>query len=207
MYIAISGNIGSGKSTLTALIAARYGLFPVYEAVDENPYLPDFYRDMRAFAFHSQVFFLAKRLAQHLEQINGLGRVIQDRTIFEDASVFAANLRQRGYLSERDWSTYLTLYQGIAPALRMPDLLVHIDAGIGTLRERIAKRGRAYEREIPVAYLEELNQLYHRWLDTFDRAPILRIPGDQIDFVEDPKGAEWVYKALEARGLQIPALR
>ncbi|AEB11509.1 deoxynucleoside kinase [Marinithermus hydrothermalis] len=204
MYIAIAGNIGSGKSTLTAMLAERYRLHPVYEAVEENPYLEDFYRDMRAWAFHSQVFFLARRLEQHLKEINGRKRVVQDRTIFEDAFIFAKNLHRQGYLSERDWRTYLALYEGIAPALRMPDRLVYIRASLPTLRARIAKRGRTYERAIPDAYLQALNELYEEWVANYTLSPVLIVPGDELDFVEDAGARQWVYDALEAGGLTPP---
>ncbi|WP_457631426.1 deoxynucleoside kinase [Oceanithermus sp.] len=202
MYIAIAGNIGSGKSTLTALLAERYGLHPVYEAVEENPYLADFYQDMKSWAFHSQVFFLAKRLDQHLSEINRRSRVVQDRTVFEDAHVFARNLYLRGYFSERDWRTYQALFEGVSRALRRPDLLIYIHAGVRTLTERIAKRGREFERGIPEEYLAALNQLYEEWVGGVKDVPILTLPGDELDFVENPEDRRWVYQQLEVRGLQ-----
>lgn len=202
MYIAIAGNIGSGKSTLTRLLAARYRLHPVYEAVEENPYLADFYLDMGRWAFHSQVFFLAKRLDQHLSEINPRRRVVQDRTVFEDAHVFARNLRQQGHLSDRDWATYTALFQGVARALRQPDLLIYIHAGVTTLKARIAKRGRDYERAIPEAYLAALGQLYEEWVGGLKDVPVLTLPGDELDFVENPEDRRWIYQQLEVRGLQ-----
>jgi deoxyadenosine/deoxycytidine kinase len=145
MYIAIAGNIGSGKSTLTALLAEAFGLKPVYEAVSENPYLEDFYRDMASYAFHSQVFFLARRVRQHLLEVNGNPRVVQDRTVYEDAFVFAKNLHREGFLSRRDWETYMDLFQSVSPALRKPDLLIYLRASFPTLKARIAKRGRPFD--------------------------------------------------------------
>ncbi len=204
MYIAIAGNIGSGKSTLTGLLAQRYGLLPVYEAVDENPYLADFYADMGRWAFQSQVFFLAKRLAQHLEQINPAQHVVQDRTIFEDAFIFAQNLWLDGHLSERDWQTYLALYEGIAPALRKPDLLIYVRASVETLQAHIARRGRAYEQTIPTAYLASLNHLYEAWVGAYDLSPVLVISSDTVNYAEDEETRELMFRMLEAYGLSTP---
>ncbi|MCS7195280.1 MAG: deoxynucleoside kinase [Meiothermus sp.] len=204
MYVAIAGNIGSGKSTLTQLLAERYGLHPVYEAVDENPYLSDFYADMGRFAFHSQVFFLAKRLKQHLEEINPAQHVVQDRTIYEDAFIFAQNLRLQGYLTERDWQTYLALYEGIAPALRKPDLLIYVRASVKTLKAHIARRGRAYEQSIPEAYLASLNQLYEAWITAYDLSPVLVVSTDTINYADDQEARELLFRTLEAWGLSRP---
>jgi len=204
MYIAIAGNIGSGKSTLTRLLAERYGLLPVYETVDENPYLADFYADMGRWAFQSQVFFLAKRLRQHLEQINPAQHVVQDRTIYEDAFVFAQNLRLSGHLSERDWQTYLALYQGIAPALRKPDLLIYVRASLETLRAHIARRGRDYEQRIPQEYLASLNRLYEAWIGAYDLSPVLVISSDSVNYADDEETRELMYRMLEAYGLSTP---
>lgn len=204
MYIAIAGNIGSGKSTLTGLLAQRYGLLPVYEAVDENPYLADFYADMGRWAFQSQVFFLAKRLAQHLEQINPAQHVVQDRTIFEDAFIFAQNLWLEGHLSERDWQTYLALYEGIAPALRKPDLLIYVRASVETLQAHIARRGRAYEQTIPTEYLASLNRLYESWVGAYDLSPVLVISSDTVNYAEDEEARELMFRMLEAYGLSTP---
>ena len=204
MYIAIAGNIGSGKSTLTRLLAERYGLLPVYETVDENPYLADFYADMGRWAFQSQVFFLAKRLRQHLEQINPAQHVVQDRTIFEDAFIFAQNLRLSGHLSERDWQTYLALYQGIAPVLRKPDLLIYVRASLETLRAHIARRGRDYEQRIPQEYLASLNRLYEAWIGAYDLSPVLVISSDSVNYADDEETRELMYRMLEAYGLSTP---
>jgi len=207
VYLAVSGNIGSGKSTLTGLLSERYNLAPVYEAVDTNPYLEDFYGDMRRYSFHSQVFFLSKRLEQHLSLINGASGVIQDRTVFEDAGIFARNLFETGQMEARDWETYCGLYRGILPALREPDLLIHIDANLGTLQRRIAKRGRDFEQAIPEAYLAGLNRLYDGWVAQYAHSPVVRVPGDEIDFVQDPAGFAWVCERIEALGFGVPLLR
>ncbi|ADH64307.1 deoxynucleoside kinase [Allomeiothermus silvanus DSM 9946] len=199
MYIAIAGNIGSGKSSLTALMAEEYGFRPVYEAVDENPYLADFYADMGRWAFPSQVFFLAKRLKQHLEEVNRHVRVVQDRTVFEDAAIFACNLYRQGHLSERDWQTYQQLYEGIAPALRKPDLLIYIRASLPTLKKRIAKRGREYERGIPEEYLRTLNELYESWVQAYALSPKLVLEGDRLDFVESARDRLKLIRTLDKR--------
>lgn len=207
MYLALSGNIGSGKSTLTRMLAERYGLRPVYEPYAENPYLEDFYRDMRRYSFHSQVYFLSRRLEQHLNLVTGARYVIQDRTIFEDANIFARNLFESGQMEARDWATYLGLYQGILPALRVPDLLIHIDASVPTLKKRIALRGRTYEKAIPDTYLAGLNRLYDAWIQKFDACPVMRVPGDELDFVQDPAAFRWVCDRVQAYGFGLPLLR
>lgn len=207
MYLAVSGNIGSGKSTLTRMLSDRYGLRPVYEPYAENPYLEDFYRDMRRYSFHSQIYFLSRRLEQHLNLVTGARYVIQDRTVFEDANIFARNLFESGQMETRDWATYLGLYEGILPALRVPDLLIHIDASLPTLRQRIAQRGRDYEQGIPDAYLLGLNRLYDEWVRAFDACPVVRVPGDRLDFVHDPVAFQWVCDRVQGYGFWLPLLR
>jgi deoxyadenosine/deoxycytidine kinase len=206
MYIAIAGNIGSGKSSLTQLLAARYALTPVFEAVDENPYLEDFYADMSAYAFRSQIFFLGKRLEQHMREVNLGSRVIQDRTVFEDAAIFAQNLHQQKHIDQRDWQTYQKLYQGISPALRVPSLTVYIKCSLATLEKRIQKRGRGFEQQIKSAYLESLNQLYSSFIESYTLSPLIVVPGDELDFIEDRYALGWICGQLEARGLDLPML-
>lgn len=206
MYLAISGNIGSGKSSLTRMLSERYGLLAVYEPHAENPYLADFYADMPRYAFHSQVYFLSKRLEQHLSLINTARDVIQDRTVFEDAGIFARNLFEAGQMQERDWNTYLGLYRGILPALRTPDLLLHIDASLPTLQSRIAQRGRDYEQAIPAEYLLALNDLYDRWVSRYTHSPVIRLSGDALDFVHDEAAFEGICNTLEQKGYTPPLL-
>jgi deoxyadenosine/deoxycytidine kinase len=206
MYIAIAGNIGSGKSTLTTLLAERYSLQPVFEAVDENPYLEDFYGDMHRYAFHSQIFFLGKRLEQHLREVNASERVIQDRTVFEDAAIFAQNLFNGGFMDSRDWSTYRSLYEGISPALRVPTLTVYIKCSVPTLQKRIAGRGREYEHRIPTDYLERLNALYEAYMRDYTLSPVIVVPGDELDFISDRYALGWICGQLEAHGLDAPML-
>ncbi|RTH04348.1 deoxynucleoside kinase [Thermus scotoductus] len=196
MYLAIAGNIGSGKSSLTALLSEAFGLKPVYEAVSENPYLEDFYRDMGAYAFHSQVFFLARRVRQHLLEVNGARAVVQDRTVYEDALVFAQNLYREGHLKERDWRTYLDLFQSVSPALRKPDLLIYLRASLPTLRERIKKRGRSFEQNLPDRYLLGLNALYEQLIASWDLSPVYVVEADRIDFVEKAEDRDSLLAAL-----------
>jgi deoxyadenosine/deoxycytidine kinase len=206
MYLAVSGNIGSGKSSLTELLSGRYGLQAVYEAVSENPYLEDFYHDMARYSFHSQIFFLSRRLEQHLLVINGASGVIQDRTLFEDAMIFAQNLYATGKMDARDWETYFSLYCSILPALRSPDLLIYIRASLPTLRQRIAKRGRDFEQEMSDDYLEGLNVLYAQWLEGYGYSRVLVIDGDELDFISDPSAFETICSRIEALDLGIPLL-
>jgi deoxyadenosine/deoxycytidine kinase len=206
MYIAVAGNIGSGKSSLTQLLAERYALTPVFEAVDENPYLADFYADMGAYAFRSQIFFLGKRLEQHLREVNAGSRVIQDRTVFEDAAIFAQNLHQQAFIDQRDWETYQKLYTGISPALRVPTLTVYIKCSLPTLEKRIARRGRGFEQKIKSAYLESLNALYSSFIESYTLSPVVVVPGDELDFIEDRYALGWICGQLEARGLDMPML-
>ncbi|WP_038057664.1 deoxynucleoside kinase [Thermus amyloliquefaciens] len=196
MYLAIAGNIGSGKSSLTALLSEAFGLKPVYEAVSENPYLEDFYRDMGAYAFHSQVFFLARRVRQHLLEVNGSQAVVQDRTVYEDALVFAQNLYRQGHLKERDWRTYLELFHSVSPALRKPDLFIYLRASLPTLRERIRKRGRPFEQNLPDRYLLGLNALYEELIASWNLSPVLVVEADRIDFVEREEDRQALLAAL-----------
>ena len=204
MYVAIAGNIGAGKSTLTRLLSATFNLVPVYEAVEENPYLEDFYRDMERYAFHSQMFFLGKRLEQHLTQVNPGQRVIQDRTIYEDAAIFAHNLFAEGILAERDYRSYRQMYEAISKALRPPDLLIYLDASLPTLRRHIEQRGRSYESRIEDAYLERLNALYRGWIEGYELSELLVLPADELDFVHSEADRDTVLELVERRGLSRP---
>jgi deoxyadenosine/deoxycytidine kinase len=207
VYVAVAGNIGVGKSSLTRLLSERYRLEPIYEAVDENPYLPDFYADMRRWAFHSQMFFLAERLRQHLRQVNPGERVIQDRTVYEDAAVFARNLWREGVLDDRDWDAYTRMYEAIAATLRPPDLLVYLRASVPTLRARIALRGRDYESGIDPAYLERLNALYDAFVAQYDLSRTVIVPADDLDFVRSRADLEATFALLEPHGLVPPMVR
>jgi len=206
MYIAIAGNIGAGKSSLTKILAERYHLRAVYEAVDENPYLEDFYKDMKRFAFHSQMFFLSKRLEQHLEQVNKISRTIQDRTIYEDAAIFAQNLYQEGILEQRDYKSYMQMYEAILAALRPPDLLIYLRADLPTLKQHISLRGRGYEASIDDKYLLDLNNLYEKWISNYKISKLFIIEASEVDFVNNPDDLELVLENLERNGLSLPVL-
>lgn len=206
MYVAIAGNIGSGKSSLTRLVSSRYGLQPVFEAVDENPYLADFYGDMSRYGFHSQVFFLARRLQQHLAQVNPGAHVVQDRTIYEDAAVFATNLHRQGVMDSRDFNSYWQLFEAISLALKPPDLLVYLRADLDKLRQQIRLRGRGYESAISDDYLLQLQELYEEWIASFDSSRLLIIESSNLDFVHDEADRQHVYSLLERHGLPAPLL-
>ncbi len=206
MYIAVAGNIGAGKSSLVKLLSETYALSPVYEAVDENPYLEDFYQDMRSYAFASQMFFLARRLEQHIAQVNPGSRIIQDRTIYEDAAIFARNLFEEGIMSKRDFATYQRMYEAIKLALRPPDLLIYLEASVETLKTRIAQRGRAYEQNIEDAYLKRLNVLYETFIAGYDSSDVLIIRADETDFIHNPADSLSLQSRLERFGLVPPLL-
>ncbi len=182
-FIAIAGNVGVGKSTLTRLLASRLGWEPFFEAVDDNPYLADFYQDMPRWAFHSQIFFLSRRLRHHHELLQREGSVIQDRSVYEDAEVFAHNLYEQGAMGERDYRSYRELYEVLCAFLPPPDLVIYLRADVPTLLERIRKRGRAYEQDMAPDYLARLNRLYDAWIEGFTLSPVLTIEAAGLDFV------------------------
>lgn len=182
-FVAIAGNIGAGKSTLTTLLSERLNWEPFMEGVSDNPYLADFYQDMQRWSFHSQIFFLARRLLHHRQLLDRPNSVIQDRTVYEDAEIFARNLYNRKAMSERDFNTYSDLYRALIAILPPPDLVIYLQASLPTLKERIVRRGRPYERQIQEAYLTQLNELYEAWIQSFSLCPVLTVPADRLDFV------------------------
>ncbi len=198
-YIVIAGNIGAGKSTLVRLLSERLGYRPYYEPVAENPYLEDFYRNMPAWAFHSQLFFLSYRVRSHRALMDDPHSVVQDRSLYEDAEVFARNLYERGTMSERDWLTYTGLYKTMTGLLPSPDLVIYIRASVGTLMSRIAMRGRGFEAAISAEYLAGLNVLYESWIEGFELAPVLVVPGDRLDFVAESRDLETIAGTVENR--------
>jgi deoxyadenosine/deoxycytidine kinase len=198
-FIAVAGNIGVGKSTLVKLLTARLGWKPFYEPVEENPYLADFYQDMRTWAFHSQIYFLTRRLRIHRQLIDYDGSAIQDRSVYEDAEVFAHNLFQQGQLDERDYRSYCELYRVLSDFLPAPDLVLYLRASVPTLLGRIQTRGRDYERQITADYLDQLNQLYERWISHFTLCPVLTVPADDLDYVSKPAHLELIVHKVEEK--------
>ncbi len=182
-FIAVAGNIGVGKSTLVRLLCQDLQWMPFYEPVTENPYLADFYEDMQAWGFHSQIYFLMRRLRIHRKLMNSPGSVVQDRSVYEDAEIFAHNLFLQDAINERDYETYQELYRVLVEFLPPPDLVIYLRASVPTLLDRIAMRDRSYERSISAEYLADLNNLYERWVEHFNLCPILTIPCDNLDYV------------------------
>jgi deoxyadenosine/deoxycytidine kinase len=198
-YVVLAGNIGAGKTTLVELMCKQLGWRPYFEPVTENPYLVDFYKDMASWAFHSQVFFLTHRVRSHRALMDDPYSVVQDRSLYEDAEVFARNLHRQGHISARDWQTYQGLYQTFTTLLPPPDLVVYLRASVPTLRRRIAQRGRGFEAGISDEYLEQLNSLYEEWIGGFTLAPVLPVPSDRLDFVRDKDDLRRIVAVVERR--------
>jgi len=185
-FVAVAGNIGVGKSTLVGMLCAKLGWEPFYEPVTENPYLADFYANMKTWAFHSQTFFLIHRLKAHDQLAHHPNSVIQDRSVYEDAEIFAQNLFLQGDMQQRDYQTYRELYETMLRFLPPPDLVVYLRASVDTLTNRVTRRGRDYERTIAPEYLASLNRLYENWLKNFSLCPVLTVPADDLDYVSHP---------------------
>ncbi|MBK8135072.1 MAG: deoxynucleoside kinase [Chloroflexi bacterium] len=185
-FVAVAGNIGAGKSTLTQMLADHFGWQPFYEAHEENPYLKKFYKNMPRWSFHSQIYFLGKRLEHHRQLADYPGSVIQDRTVYEDAEVFARNLYKQDRMKKRDWDTYWGLYHAVSAFLPHPDLIIYLQASLDTLMRRIEARGRQMESKIPREYVAQLNRQYERWLEKWTNCPVMVVNMDMIDFQHDP---------------------
>jgi deoxyadenosine/deoxycytidine kinase len=198
-FIGIAGNIGVGKSTLTSLLSQRLGWEPFLEGVSDNPYLADFYGDMARWSFHSQIFFLARRLRHHRQLLDRPNSVIQDRTVYEDAEIFARNLYDQGSMEARDYQTYNELYQAVTAILLPPNLVIYLRASVATLVTRIRHRGRTYERQITEEYLNQLNALYENWFDHFSLCPVLTIPADRFDFVANAEHLDLITNRILER--------
>jgi deoxyadenosine/deoxycytidine kinase len=199
MHIAIAGNIGSGKTTLTAILAKHYGWEAHYEDVDGNPYLNDFYHDMQRWSFNLQVYFLNKRFSQILEFRNSGKTVIQDRTIYEDAEIFAPNLHNMGLMSTRDFETYHNVFDLMGKLIQPPDLIIYLRASIPTLVQQIQKRGRDYENTIRLDYLKQLNQRYEAWATRYQSSKILVINVDELNFADNKEDLSKVIDRIDAR--------
>jgi deoxyadenosine/deoxycytidine kinase len=181
MHIAVAGNIGSGKTTLTKMLARRYGWTPRFEPVDNNPYLSDFYADMSRWSFNLQIYFLNKRFREVVEISKSKDYIIQDRTIFEDAKIFAPNLHDGGFMSDRDFDNYTDLFDLMMSLVKLPDLMIYIRSSVPNLVAQIAKRGREYEQSIRIDYLEGLNKRYEEWIETF-KGNLIIVDGDHVKF-------------------------
>ena len=201
--IAIAGNIGSGKSSLVEFLTRTYGIQPFYEPNEENPYLPDFYKDMERWAFHSQLYFLSNKFRMHQQLERSDGVVVLDRTIYEDAEIFATALHKMRKFTGRDWDTYWNFYQVILEAIRPPDLMIYLRCSMRTLRKRIRLRGREMETDIPLSYLKRLEGLYEQWLSSYRSSKtqfgeVLVLETDKLDYINDMVDCLDVMERVEA---------
>jgi deoxyadenosine/deoxycytidine kinase len=197
-HIAISGNIGSGKTTLVEKLSKHYGWRPLYESVDQNPYLRDFYADMSRWAFHLQIYFLNSRF-QQVNQIRQEDKTttVQDRTIYEDAYIFAANLRKSGHISERDYQSYLDVFHSMIAFVRPPDLLIYLRADIPKLVGQIERRGRDFEYAIRLDYLKNLNEHYEEWIASYKEGKVVVIDINNLDFVERVEDFSYIVNRID----------
>jgi deoxyadenosine/deoxycytidine kinase len=199
MHIAIAGNIGSGKTTLAGLLAKHYGWEAHYEEVDDNPYLSDFYEDMKRWSFNLQVHFLNNRFAQMVKIRKSEKTVVQDRTIYEDAYIFAANLYDMGLMSDRDYNSYLSLFELMTGLIQPPDLLIYLRASVPTLVRQIELRGRPYEAGIRLDYLKRLNERYEGWMFNYKNGNVLTINVDDNDFIMEPLALSTILNKIDAK--------
>ena len=197
-HIAIAGNIGAGKTTLTEMLSKHYKWIPQFEDVDQNPYLFDFYEDMPRWSFNLQIYFLNSRLNQLLEISRGTETIIQDRTIYEDAYIFAPNLHEMGLMSKRDFDNYFDFFQNLRQMVKPPDLMIYLQASVPTLVGQIQKRGREYEENIRLDYLKRLNEYYNKWIEGYKEAPLLVINVDKTKFVENEEHLGEIIAKIDA---------
>lgn len=198
-HIVVAGNIGAGKSTLVTQLSEVLKWKPYFEPVSENPYLEDFYSDMGAWGYHSQLYFLSDRLAMHKDLQEYRGSVVQDRSVYEDANIFAKSLQRQGHISDRDFQTYWRLYGVLVELLDLPDLIIYLKSSLPTLKSRIAKRGRDFEASIPDEYLNDLNSLYEEWIGSWTLSPVLTLDMDVIDFQESKSDFDSVAAEITRR--------
>jgi deoxyadenosine/deoxycytidine kinase len=198
-HIAVAGNIGAGKTTLTEMLSKHYKWIPNFEDVDHNPYLMDFYEDMPRWSFNLQIYFLNNRLRQLVEIQKGTETVIQDRTIYEDANIFAPNLHDMGLMSKRDFDNYYHFFQTLKTMIQPPDLLIYLNASVPTLVGNIQKRGREYEENIRLDYLKKLNEYYNKWIDSYKEGPLLVIDADKNRFSENDEHFGDIIRKVDAQ--------
>ena len=198
MHIAVAGNIGSGKTTLTRMLSKRYGWIPRYEPADNNPYLADFYADMPRWSFNLQIYFLNKRFKEVVEISKSSDTIIQDRTIFEDAKIFAPNLHEMGMMSDRDFENYTDLFDLMISLVRLPDLMIYIKSTIPNLVSQIQKRGREFEKSIRIDYLQGLNNRYEEWISNY-KGPLMVIDGDTCKFGNNPHDFQQITDMIDAQ--------
>ncbi len=184
-FIAVAGNIGVGKSSMVEFLSEQYGFEPIYEPFMNNPYLDDFYKDMKAWGFHSQLYFLTHKFKLHMALNTRASTVVQDRTIYEDAEIFATNLYKGRYIKKRDYETYMELYDTMKGALQPPDLMIYLRCSVGAIRKRIKQRGRKSEQDIPTSYLRRLNGLYEEWIGRYNQSPVLVWDSERMDYLTD----------------------
>jgi deoxyadenosine/deoxycytidine kinase len=197
LFVAVAGNIGAGKSSLARLLGERFQWKPYFESVDDNPYLADFYGDMSRWSFHLQIYFLANRFKCHKEIVESSESVIQDRSIYEDAEIFARNLFDIGKMTERDYTNYVSLFHVMMEYLKPPDLMIYLRANIDTLVKQISKRGRDFEQGIQRSYLETLNTLYEDWINRYKLGPLLIIESDNLDFVNNKSDLDYILTSVK----------
>lgn len=198
-YVAIAGNIGAGKTTLCTLLSRHFGWSVHYEDADNNPYLIDFYDDMKRWAFNLQIYFLNSRFKQIKAILDGDQTVVQDRTIYEDAHIFAPNLHEMGLIEERDFKAYLDLFENMSSMIQPPDLLIYLKAGVPTLVKHIHERGRDYEGNMSLDYLKKLNKRYDSWIETYNKGKLLVINADEMDFIKNPEDFGAVLEKVNAQ--------
>ena len=199
MHIAVAGNIGAGKTTLSELLAKHYKWTPHYEDVDENPYLNDFYNDMQRWSFNLQIYFLNSRFKQIIDIRKSDSTIIQDRTIYEDAEIFAPNLHSMGLMSTRDFNNYKTLFDLMISLVKPPDLLIFLRASVPTLVNQIQKRGREYENSIRIDYLKQLNDRYEKWITSYKMGKVLIVNVDDLDFTTIPEDLRLIIDKIDAQ--------